>query len=205
MRNHDSLRRRLARLLNLLAIVCSPCFRPQAGRWLAALGSLAVMLSTGAAASTVSVTLAWDPSPDPSVVGYKVYYGTASENYSSSVLITNGTSVQITGLVVGTTYYFSATTLNNAGLESGFSGELTYRAVAPASAPPELSISPLQDKVQINIIGPPDYGYDVEASADLWHWILVGTVGLDTYGAGSVTFDRASTGGWFYRLRQTAP
>ncbi|HPU56241.1 MAG TPA: fibronectin type III domain-containing protein, partial [Verrucomicrobiota bacterium] len=40
---------------------------------------------SGLSASAASVTLAWDPSPDPSVVGYFVYYGDASRSYTTKI------------------------------------------------------------------------------------------------------------------------
>jgi len=34
-----------------------------------------------------SVMLGWEPSPDPNAVGYNIYYGTASHNYTSKVSV----------------------------------------------------------------------------------------------------------------------
>lgn len=73
----------------------------------------------------VSVTLAWDPSPD-SVVGYKAYHGVASRTYTNSVNVGSATRATIPGLVEGRTYYFAATAYNALGLESAFSEELSY-------------------------------------------------------------------------------
>ncbi len=73
-----------------------------------------------------TVKLGWDPSPDPNAVGYKIYYGTISHNYSSTVTIGNVTSTTLTGLINGKTYYFAATTYDAANQESGFSNEASY-------------------------------------------------------------------------------
>ena len=35
-------------------------------------------------ARAASVTLTWDPSSDPNVAGYKIYYGTASQSIPTS-------------------------------------------------------------------------------------------------------------------------
>src|SRR5512138_424583 len=77
----------------------------------------------GWSAHAVNLTLAWDPSPDPSAAGYNVYYGSASTTYTNTVSVGNTNAATIYGLQTGTTYYFAATTYNLAGLESDFSAE----------------------------------------------------------------------------------
>ncbi len=37
------------------------------------------------AAASVSTTMTWNPSSDPSVTGYDIYYGTESHNYTNMV------------------------------------------------------------------------------------------------------------------------
>lgn len=86
-----------------------------------------------ALATTTSVTLAWNPSTDPAIAGYNVYYGGASHIYTNKISIGKATSVTISGLVQGITYYFAATTYSTAGLESAISGELAY--LVPANVP----------------------------------------------------------------------
>ena len=79
------------------------------------------------------VTLAWDPNPEANLKGYKVYYGSASGNYSFMVDVGNWTSLTISGLEAGKTYYFAATAYGPAGEESGMSGELRYDTPRPDS------------------------------------------------------------------------
>src|SRR5664280_1352135 len=76
--------------------------------------------------ATQSVSLAWDPSPDTNVVGYKVYYGVASRTYTNIVDVGDVTNTTISGLVEGTTYYFAVTAYNILGMESDFSAEVSY-------------------------------------------------------------------------------
>ncbi len=73
-----------------------------------------------------SVTLAWDASPDPTVLGYNVYYGAASGTYTNKVDAVNATSATISNLVEGVTYYFAVTAYNGVGLESDPSNEAIY-------------------------------------------------------------------------------
>ncbi len=70
------------------------------------------------------VTLQWDPNPETDVVGYRVYYGTASRTYSSPIPLGLQTSYTVTGLAAGT-YYFAVTAFNSEGLESAFSNEVS--------------------------------------------------------------------------------
>jgi hypothetical protein len=85
----------------------------------------AVLLKYSVIASQ-SVTLGWDPSSDPNVAGYNIYYGTASHQYTTEISAGTGTSVIINGLIEGVTYYFAATTYVTSDRESSFSDEVTY-------------------------------------------------------------------------------
>ncbi len=92
--------------------------------------------------ATGSVTLAWNASTDPSVVGYNVYYGGASGAYTNEICAGNATNVTVSGLVQGTTYYFAATTFSASGLESPFSSEASYLVppkVPATNQPPTLN------------------------------------------------------------------
>jgi hypothetical protein len=73
-----------------------------------------------------SATLNWDPSTNPNVAGYKIYYGTLSHDYTNAVTVGNMTNATITGLLEGTIYFFAATTYDASGVESGFSNEASY-------------------------------------------------------------------------------
>lgn len=107
-----------------------------------------------------SVSLTWDASPDTNVVGYKVYYGTASQVYTTNVVAGNVTTATINGLSAGTTYYFAATGYDAAGDESAFSNEAAYAVTnsAPTPAPTldslaNLSISENAGSQSLNLTG----------------------------------------------------
>jgi hypothetical protein len=53
----------------------------------------------------VSTTLAWDHSPDSSVAGYLISYGTQSGNYRAFLRVGYTNTVTLPDLVVGQTYY----------------------------------------------------------------------------------------------------
>ena len=77
-------------------------------------------------ASAASIKLAWDPSPDPLVTGYRLYYGRSSGMYTVVVDAGNRTDYTVTGLDAGLTYYFTATAYTGTGDESIFSNETSY-------------------------------------------------------------------------------
>ncbi len=96
--------------------------------WLALL-TVCLTLSPSWVSAVSSVTLAWDGSIDPGIAGYKIYYGTTSHSYSSSVDVGNVTSATISLPSDNATYYFAATTYDASGTESDFSNEATYTVV----------------------------------------------------------------------------
>jgi hypothetical protein len=86
------------------------------------------------AAHAGDVTVAWDPNPEPEVAGYKIYFGTTPGSYTVSMNAGNITSMVISGLEAGVTYYFAAVAYDSSGNESGFSNEISYVVPTGASA-----------------------------------------------------------------------
>jgi len=97
---------------------------------------LCILLILPSICPAAQVTLAWDPNPEPTVSGYRVYYGTTSSYYTAVIDVGNQTAVTITGLVPGVTYFISATAYASTGDESKFSGEIAYTAsgASPSSS-----------------------------------------------------------------------
>jgi hypothetical protein len=121
----------------------------QHGRWLQAALLLTLLLlpfcSQVSAASRVA--LAWDPSPDDSVIKYNVYYGGNSGSYTNVVKVGNTNFATISGLTPGATYYFTATA-ENSELESAFSNEASYTVpVVVETAPPAVTSQPTSQSV----------------------------------------------------------
>ncbi len=104
------------------------------GSWLA----LALQLP---ALATQSVTLVWNPNTDTNVAGYRIYYGTVSQNYTNVVTVGNVTNTVISGLADATTFFFAATTTDAAGDESAFSNEASFSTAAAVvvNQPPTLN------------------------------------------------------------------
>lgn len=83
-------------------------------------------------AATRSVTVKWvaptqntDGTPLTNLSGYLVFYGTASQQYSTSMYLPGAASSSVTveGLAPGT-YYFTVKAVNNVGVESTFANEV---------------------------------------------------------------------------------
>jgi hypothetical protein len=102
---------------------------PYAGLMLA----LSAGLTTTAYADTsglgitddATVGFAWSPNSERDLAGYKLYVGTLPGVYAGYLDAGLATSAQLHELIRGTTYYFALTAYNTAGLESGFTPELT--------------------------------------------------------------------------------
>ncbi len=100
-----------------------------------------------------SVSLTWNPSPDTNAVGYNVYFGGTSGDYTNVLSVGSVTNVTIIGLTEGVTYYFSATTVSSLGIESAFCSEVSY--VIPlsdisttiTSAPANVSLPPTLNSI----------------------------------------------------------
>lgn len=138
---------------------------------------LALVLSLPAQAAS-DKTLNWDPSPEAGVVGYKIYYGTVSHNYTAILTAGDVTSATIDGLAAGETYYFAVTALYSSGEESDFSNEAVYVVPSPVAA--QLQITPLRDgTVELDVIGTLGHTYEILATSDFIIWTALTTQLLD--------------------------
>src|SRR5262245_7424620 len=115
----DSAQFRMAWWTTAVAAVCS--------------GSLLIPSASHAA----SVTLAWDAGAT-GTVGYTVYSGESTRSYSNRNDVGNATTIQVNGLVEGTTYYFAVTAYDSAKTESVYSNEVSKTIPYP---PPVVAFS----------------------------------------------------------------
>jgi len=73
-----------------------------------------------------TVSLSWSASPEVDVAGYKIYIGTDSRDYFSTLDVGNGTTATIELPEYNKPYFFAATAYSASGLESDFSDEVSY-------------------------------------------------------------------------------
>jgi hypothetical protein len=91
-----------------------------------------LILAWAALVSAQHLTLAWDASPSPGVVGYRIHFGTNAGNYS---FVTNVGLVRTQTVVLPHTgrWFFAATAVDANGMESPFSNQVQWEAkpIAP--------------------------------------------------------------------------
>jgi hypothetical protein len=68
---------------------------------------LLLLLGSVPAAAQSSITIAWDPNPEPDVTGYVLSWGTTPGNYPNSADVGNRTQWTVTGLDPNQRYLFS--------------------------------------------------------------------------------------------------
>jgi len=137
-----------------------------------------------------SVVLGWQPSSDPDVAGYRIYYGTSSHNYSETVSVGKLTSVTINGLAEGVTYYFAATTFNDQNQESGFSNEASYQvpAVIITNTAPTMQLQKEPTgQFTVTVSGSAGQKLAIEATQDFNVWMVIGITTADANGVASFT------------------
>lgn len=89
------------------------------------IGSSVVGLFPGVALCS-DITIAWDANNESNLVGYFLYYGTISRNYTAIIDVGNKLQQTVTDLQDGTTYYFAVTAYNQDNYESDYSEELVH-------------------------------------------------------------------------------
>jgi hypothetical protein len=150
-------------------------------------------------ASASSIILGWNASASPDVAGYRVYYGTTSGIYSYKVDAGNATSVTISNLTGGVTYYIAATAYDANGNESQFSGEVSF-----------VAMTALEMSIGANSGGPPaiqfpaetGHWYEIQATTDFQNWSSIWQSAVATSNVGMQYTDpnAGSFASRFYRL-----
>lgn len=142
----------------------------------------------------------WDRSPDPKVIGYRIYYGTSSGQYSISYPTGNVPGTMVARLTEGVTYFFAATAYGTNGIESALSSEASFVPGVPTL---QLSAAP-NGQFILNVAGRIGQSYDIEATQDLKTWSVIGNVTTDI--TGSITFTDTNAKQFsrrFYRTKAT--
>jgi hypothetical protein len=73
--------------------------------------------------SLSSLALVWDPNKEADLAGYRLYYGSASREYTQMIDVGNVTEFRLDDLQKGMTYFLALTAYDFDGNESGFSKE----------------------------------------------------------------------------------
>src|SRR5215208_336984 len=88
--------------------------------------AFAVILSLifAVSADAATVTIAWDPSPDETVIGYQVYVGTSSGSYTATFDVGLATSFSYSP-PDASTYYFAVAAYSAGPLLGALSSEVS--------------------------------------------------------------------------------
>lgn len=82
----------------------------------------------------LSTTFSWNANTESNIAGYRLYYGTSSGKYTSSIDVGNTTSVTPSTLTNGQAYCAVVTAYNTSGLESLPSNEVAFTASATTTS-----------------------------------------------------------------------
>ncbi|WP_239031628.1 Ig-like domain-containing protein [Geomonas diazotrophica] len=87
------------------------------------------------------MNLQWDPSSDPDLAGYRIYYqansssqpfiGSGAVEGAAPVDVSTTTTASISGLDPGSSYYFAVTAYNSSGVESVYSNVVQVKEMVP--------------------------------------------------------------------------
>lgn len=92
---------------------------------------LLCLLFTFSYANAVTVIAEWNPNTESDLAGYKLYYGTSSGNYTTTIDVGNVVTHTIPDLATGAIYYFAVTAYDTSDNESGYSNEASLDLMAP--------------------------------------------------------------------------
>lgn len=70
-----------------------------------------------------SLNVSWPPNPEPDIAGYKVSFGTTTNNYTTTVNAGNSLNYTIPNILNGSNYYVAVKAYDYTGNESLFSDE----------------------------------------------------------------------------------
>jgi hypothetical protein len=119
------------------------------------------------------LNLTWNAILDTNVVGFKIYYGTVSQQYTNEFDAGNATSASISGFTPGNTYFFAATSYNADGYESAYSTEVSF--TIPMVSGPLISLASSAGGVNLSVNGAAGSPYIIFASTDLVNWSPLAT------------------------------
>jgi hypothetical protein len=150
------------------------------------------------AQTAVSLTFGWNASPSPNVVGYKIYCGTNSGNYTRVVSVGLVTEAVIGDILPETAYFFCATAVDVFGLESDPTGEVNV--TVPERRP---TLGMVQCGVGSVISWPTNFtGYTLQSSGSpAGGWTNVAELVADAGGCFSYT-NQSHAPALYFRLQR---
>ena len=129
-----------------------------------------------------TLTVLWNPSPSPGVVGYALYWGLSEDSCTNRIVLRNVTDVTLVGFKRRVTYYLAVAAYDATGEESPWSNRIQYSR-APVVMPviPPTTVTNLLQLQRMNLVGATPVmrlsftgqaggNYRLQATEDFQHW-----------------------------------
>ena len=126
-----------------------------------------------------ALTVVWNPSPSPGVVGYALYWGVSSDSCTNRIAVRNVTNVTLVGLRQRATYHFAVAAYDATGEESPWSNLIQYsrapRLIAPTVTTNLLQLQHMQlagtnPVMRLSFTGQAEESYRLEVTEDFQRW-----------------------------------
>lgn len=158
--------------------------------------------------SAANPVLRWDPNTEPSVLGYRVYDGPSSRNYTHVTDVGLQTSFPLDHIPAATTRYFAVTAYDTNRIESDLSEEIRFNPTVDGiqNGLVPFRLSNLAGLKTIQFSGSVGQHCYIVASSDLLDWQPIFSTTLS--GTAPVTFVDPAAGQHpirFYRVVGTPP
>src|SRR4029077_13341335 len=95
---------------------------------------LYIAFNSGEQSMAGTVSLTWDLGSIPNLAGYRLYSGTTPGTFTQRIEAGNSTTISVSNLKEGQTYFFAVTAYNTSGAESPPSNEVSYTVPLPVTA-----------------------------------------------------------------------
>jgi hypothetical protein len=156
------------------------------------------------------LSLTWEPSPDPAVAGYVIYFGPSGAAAPQRQDVGNTTTTVVGNLQPGLTYSLYLTAYDSATIESDPSNVIEYTVPSATNSIPVQLVLAVQaaagGPIRLLVTGPPGLLCEVLASADMLDWSVVDEVTISEDGTLEwIDPESSAFRTRFYRLREPGP
>lgn len=121
------------------------------------------------------VVLAWDPSPDMSVTGYRVYRGVGPTPVFDAIDVRATNTCELTDLYEGETYQFYVTAYDANGIESEPSNTLVFAVPLRPLSTSVARDAEGRPAMRMKVAALPGKRVALETSTDLVNWVRLST------------------------------
>lgn len=123
-------------------------------KFLVAISTIVSLLVVARSASADTISVMWDPNPEPEVIGYIVHVGTQPGTYAQHIDVGPTTTWSFTNTVAGQQYCFTVTAYIAGPLEGARSNEVCgYGNAPPALTNPGTQSSEVGQAASLQLVG----------------------------------------------------